>query len=618
MEFTPVNQLQISITPEPTNATQLSKILQLGQIVSATVVSPTTAQGQSLVTINGELLNVLADKLLAAGDKLDLKVTQLPTLPFAKALNVPIQQVSQAQVSLLMSAPEPVLKTWQAGTILQAVILDQKPGGQTLLEIGGKLIQADAAQLFRRGQPIALQINNLTNPIVARIVAEAAPLLTTNGGKTPHSNAGQQADPVAARVGLNMAITPGLRLQLAAPLLNQLQAGQQLDTSVTSATHSGKAVLNINGMQVNVQTSLPLTRGQQLSLQIIDLGKPAILIPVDSVKPENITTQIQDTMRQLLPQQSGLTELLGSVTQLAQPASQMTSTIDRVNPTVGEQLRFLARQILQQLPRASEASTASGIKSALRQSGVYLENQLASSISQQNSSQQAPPANDLKANLLRLLAFLQRELPSASPQAASQNKTNVSSNTAEATRLLQPPLRYSQPQAQARSVATSMQLQNSQALLNELLRQVTGSLARIQLHQLASIGMEEEPHLSQITEIPIHHQQGADVFHIRIEEDRTQKQKARRDKTWSVTLAFDIGKFGPIHVKLSLIKEVINTTFWAEQAATKQIIDSQLDILHKNYVKAGLGIGHMICHLGAPPQTVTRGAQATCIVDVQA
>lgn len=192
------------------------------------------------------------------------------------------------------------------------------------------------------------------------------------------------------------------------------------------------------------------------------------------------------------------------------------------------------------------------------------------------------------------------------------------STTQDISRIPQPPLRDSQPQAQARASAAIAQQLNAQAMLNDLLRQVSGSLARIQLHQLASIGTDDEPRHVQITEVPIHHNQGADVFQIRFEEDRHQKQKTKREKTWSVTLAFDIGKFGPVHVKLSLIKDVINTTFWAEQSETKQLIDSHLEILHKHYVAAGLGIGHMICHLGAPPQPIVSTTKASFIVDIQA
>lgn len=626
MDLKPVPQLHITITANPEKGAQaLPKFLHVGQIVSATVIAPTTSQGQSVLNINGELISATADKLLAAGDSLNLKVAQLPTLPFAKALNVPIQQVSQAQVTLLLTAPEPLLKSWQAGSVLQAMILDQKPSGQTLLDIGGSLLQADAAQVLRRGQPIAIQISNLANPILARIVAESIQGLAQAGDKqalnTPHSAI--PVDAAATRVGFNLAIAPGLRLQLPALLMNQVQAGQQLDSTVTSAMVNGRAMLNINGSSVNVQTSLPLTQGQQLSLQLIDLGKPAILIPVDSTNTENrtlhttqnaIQNTIQNALRQLLPQQSGLPELINTLTALSQPTTQTTAVMNSISPTVGEQLRFLAQQILQQLPRSTDAGTAAGFKAALKQSGVFLENQLAAAINQQQSI----PNNDLKANLLRLLALLQRHPPGVSNQPTTGKTPNPNSNPVNTDRTPLPPLRYSQLQAQARIATNIMQQLNSQTLFNELLRQLTGALARIQLQQLASLGNEDETTRVQLTEVPIRHDHGTDVFHIRIEEDRHQKQMAKREKTWSVTLAFDIGKFGPLHVKLSLIKDVINTTFWAEQEDTKQLIDSQLAILHQNFVKAGLGIGHMICHLGLPPQPIPPKTQARFIVDTQA
>ena len=621
MDLTSIHQFQITLSADPIKNTQaIAKLTQLGQIITAVVVSQ-NKQGELVLNIEGEKLSAASNQQLKPGDNLNLKLVQLPTLPLAKALNVPIQQVTPAQTTLLLTAPEPMIKNWQAGSVMQAIVVDQRPSGQTLLDIGGRLIQADVAQVLSRGQPVALQINSLTNPVLAQIVGQTTSTqpgtsqTPVTPGQTSTQTGATQAGttPTAVTtsptVSLNAAIPPSLRLQLPPSIQQSIQVGENLNTTVVSSPKNGQAVLNINGTRVTALTTLPLNQGQNIKLEMVDMGKPPILVPVEA---EKTTTQVQQAMRQLLPQQTGLADIISSITTLAQTGSNLRTAIDVATPTVGEQLRFLARDIMQQLPRYTDASTAKGFKNALQSSGVFLENQLATAA----INQQSVPASDLKANLLRLLAMLQRLSASTAAQTNTTSKTPTEGR-ADLHRAVLPPLRHAPPQAQAKAQPTLAQQSTPQAMMTELMRQVTGALARIQLHQLASISTEEEPNRVQHTELPLRHDHGVDIFHIRMEEDKGQKNKASEDRDWSVSLAFDIGKFGPIHVKLTLVQNLINTTFWAEQENTKHMIDTQLQILHKNYIDAGLGIGHMVCHHGNPPEPAQATKTSEFILDIK-
>ena len=149
------------------------------------------------------------------------------------------------------------------------------------------------------------------------------------------------------------------------------------------------------------------------------------------------------------------------------------------------------------------------------------------------------------------------------------------------------------------------------------MRQVGGSLARIQLHQLASLSRDHDVARVLSTEFPLQHGQGADVFHVRIDEHVPHSTTQYRKKTWSITLAFELAELGPIHVKLTLGADIINTTFWVAHTSTKEAIDSQLGLLQQNMVKAGLKIGQMTCHQGQPPQLIADPTRPSFIVDVQ-
>jgi hypothetical protein len=420
-----------------------------------------------------------------------------------------------------------------------------------------------------------------------------------------------------------------------------LPFGQVLTATVVAQNQPGHYLLSINGNVFTVKTKIPLATGQNLNvkltqapatpsntaanslppagriqdtkhtitIEIVNSGKTPHSPALETPSAENKTLQ---AVRQLLPQQTGLTEIIASLITLAQPLGQTVTALDRTNPTAGEQLRLLARRIVKHLPRHTDAATASGLKQSLLQSGVFLENQLAHSISNQSPF----PADDLKAYLLRLLALLSRETGNRAkhtPSAAAAKKAGEQPDNKQ-TPL--PPLRHFQPQAQPRIPSSITQQPNSQTMLQDLLRQVSGALARIQLHQLASMHTEDDTNRVQFTEIPLRHDNGIDVFHIRIEEQQNRKEKNQQENTWCVMLAFELGKFGPVHVKLTLVNDMINTTFWAEQNTTKTLIASQIDILHQNFTKAGLAVGHMGCHHGKPPQPAK--SRPNFFVDVQA
>lgn len=600
MEFNAIQLPQITVLQDPARGTPatLPKTWQLGQILSATAAAATDSNGQTRLNIAGVLLTAQTDKPLAAGETLNLKLAQLPGLPLAKALNVPVQQLSQSQSTLLLSAPEAVLKGWQVGQLLRANTIEQSSSGEALLDIGGRLLTADTTRSLARGQPLTVRVLNLANPLLLQILERGA---DAKPGQT---------DPATAPARANLpVISPSLRLILPGVLLQRLQAGDTLDTRVSQATQQGRAVLSINGRAVTALTTLPLTQGQTLKLEISDLGKPPVLVPVTSGgRVEDVLTQ---QLRTLLPQQTGLPELLSNLAVLGSGGPAIQPLREQLSATVGQQLRALAQQILQQLPRPGDAASAKGVKQALQQSGLFMENQLAKTISQQLPL----PAADLKANLLRLLALLQRQLnPRTAPPAKSEtNPRQTADNRSPA-----PPLRHAMPEAQAKTAASLLQHTTAQRMLGELLRQVDGNLARIQLHQLASLHKEHDAARVISTEIPLHHGSGTDVFHVRIDEQPAQQQTTPREKTWSITLAFDIGEMGPVHVKLTLGGDIINTTFWAQQASTKHAIDTQLSVLQHNMLKAGLSIGHIVCHHGQPPQPMVNPSQPSYIVDVQA
>jgi hypothetical protein len=157
-------------------------------------------------------------------------------------------------------------------------------------------------------------------------------------------------------------------------------------------------------------------------------------------------------------------------------------------------------------------------------------------------------------------------------------------------------------QAQAAAAPSLANTQVAAAALDELQRQTEGTLARVQLNQLASLPSTTEAQPAWLLELPIRHEAHVDLFHLRIEREAQGKTAtAATERPWFVTLAFDLPGLGPVHARVAVQGEQVSTTFWAEQAGTAQAFHTHLETLRQNLHEVGLGVGDLACHTGQPP-----------------
>ena len=194
--------------------------------------------------------------------------------------------------------------------------------------------------------------------------------------------------PLSGLPGLSSASTPAAALQW--------QTGQLLQATVAESS-IGKVLLAIGNRQVSAQTSLPLEKGQQLTLQVRSLGEQPLLKIISALDEPPLTT----LARLLLPRQGPLTPLLANMSQLARLP----------NPPTPPQLNELVRTTLRQMPDIQAVSTQQGLKKAISNAGVFLESRLL-----QSTGTAAAPAtiqSDFKANLLRLVQLV-RDWPASS------------------------------------------------------------------------------------------------------------------------------------------------------------------------------------------------------------
>jgi len=137
--------------------------------------------------------------------------------------------------------------------------------------------------------------------------------------------------------------------------------------------------------------------------------------------------------------------------------------------------------------------------------------------------------------------------------------------------------------------------------VGELLKQVEGALARTQLHQLATLAEQDNGRLLLAFELPVKHEGHTDVIQMHIERDGRRGEGETEPPT-TVTLGFDVEPLGPIYARVTLLKENVSVSLWAERPATAQLFGSHLSDLRERLEKNGLIAEHLAAHVGQPPQ----------------
>ncbi|GMQ88348.1 MAG: flagellar hook-length control protein FliK [Gammaproteobacteria bacterium] len=199
--------------------------------------------------------------------------------------------------------------------------------------------------------------------------------------------------PTSGLPGLSAAVTPAAT--------QQWQTGQLLQATV-SGNSIGKVLLAIGNRQVSAQTSLPLEKGQQLTLQVRSLGEQPVLKIISALRESPLAGMV----RLLLPRQGPSTPLLANLSQLARLP----------NPPTPLLLNELVRSTLRQMPDIQAVSTSQGLKKAIGDSGIFLESRLLKSA----GTTASPPViqSDFKANLLRLIQLV-RNWPGSSTRTGA-------------------------------------------------------------------------------------------------------------------------------------------------------------------------------------------------------
>jgi len=477
------------------------------------------------------------------------------------------------------SDPHKLLQNMRPGQLLQATVIGQITKGVVSLRIGTLEVQAHTKLQLSAGQRLSLEVTKAGDRPELR-------LLQAPSSPEPKARVLRQVLPN------QMPPTPLLQnlRNLGPSFTQQRQLTETLSVirnqlSLAATQPEPKLVAALRTLITNHKSAVSpemLKTVEQLVARQKDQPQPELLKAAQQVLKEATAKTAAQPLASgsPLPTQAKTPSTPQTLSNPQAPPSPGPATTATVKPQIkldtapgiAKQLEgLLDNKTAPQLQRAIQALVArilpgeqplvsSQLRRALSDSGLFLEASLAKGVQ--------PAANDLKANLVRLLALLQ---PLFGKSALPATKRTG-------------------PQEQASRTAVPDSALNR--ILGELLRQSEGSLARVQLHQLSSLPPEDGTRQIWQFEVPVQYQERVDNFLVRLEQEKGQQGDQDED-TWTLTLNFDFQPLGPIEARLILQGEEISSLFQASHPMSASLIEKNLPRLNDAFERAGLKVGNL-------------------------
>lgn len=542
----------------------------------------------------------------------------------------------QANSDVIREVPARLLASLAEGQRVEATVLARVNAETVRLQVGDKLIQLNTRLPLQPGQQVQLERGVDNGQPVLRI----SPLPAVPAQPTAILRQGQQ---VAVEVIKQLAEN---RLLVAPRLLNTSQsAAPAISNTAPASMNSGllppRIEVDISALK---QTFRP---GERLALEVLREQPLAIRLRADSPTRAEL---IQGYQRDLMPRFNRVPNQFNTLNQLA-PSLPLTAPI-----------REAAGQLLQGLSDSRSLQRPDGLRQALNNSGLFLENSL-------KNGGLLKGQQDLKANLLQLAQVLKTELNQPAGARLSDNPAVLQKMPAEVQtalrQLLSTPQQLSKlpaqvPPALASRGQTPMQLllgllsglavgqhspgtagsgQNPSQplsgaqpfmpgremsaqqptppvramewqLMRDLLREVESASARIQFNQLSMLRDADNPTNNNVWlfDLPVRDKQQLEMLQMRLEQ-HLPELTPDDDAIWQVQLNLETRNLGPMQARISLYQQDVKVVLIAERQESAEVLSRYIDELNHRLDKLDINVSHLSCRQ-APVEPLTAESDA--------
>lgn len=275
-------------------------------------------------------------------------------------------------------------------------------------------------------------------------------------------------------------------------------------------------------------------------------------------------------LRTQVPRQGNPMALLANLAWLAGTPSGQQAPLP---PAVREALLALWAA----MPRRADLGDPAALRDACLRSGTSLESLLASA---PRGELAAALGGDWKALLLRLRTMLDR---------AGANATTAAGRGAAAP----VPARHIALAALPPEPPTLASAAHAGAMLDDLARQASDSVARVCCNQLASIASEPQRHAPWLLEIPF--RSGDDAGLLRLAFERGAREDEPDFPGWRVQFAIDLGAAGTLRGCVGLAGDDVEVTLYARNPALAAALEATRDELRSSLSQSGFKPGTLLC-----------------------
>jgi flagellar hook-length control protein FliK len=384
--------------------------------------------------------------------------------------------------------------------------------------------------------------------------------------------------------------------------LSQWLLGQILNAAVTGRKSADTLILQIQNQQIEAKTNpdKAINVGEQLKLVVEKTSNPVVLRVLQQDSAKVIHEIKQQLLRESMPKQESMKKL--------------TTILNQVSNNVREVIKLLPAPIEQQfkkliehLPTKTNLNNETGLKTAIKNSGVFLELKLLTEISNKKSSAESLKTTgktakhdssqilsqtryqgmtkDLKANLLQLSDVISKY---------KQQTKNLDSNFIKQAQIA--PFFEAVKKSTSRMENNAKEIELALKLNTENLnRQIESSIARIEVNQSKAIVTHDNQTPIWSIEIPVKNKQDIDLVKLNIQANRDSKSKNTKEQLWTANLKIDFANIGAVSAKLSIIDKEVNATLWSENETLNELINDNLFLLNKQIERCGLSTGKIIC-----------------------
>jgi len=498
--------------------------------------------------------------------------------------------VSQTLARLLIGQQTLDVATSQALTLGSTLVLKAEKSADGL-----KLVVQNPQQaLAQTGNATTAQTNAAATQRVATTTTQTPLPATATQQTAPTASSAATASPAVP--GGPLPFIPG---QFSSP---QLLASIPLPKAALSpasaiATEEPPAIVPVMATsESDAVTDLPNAAASEANALADERAAAFLRLGPPSSDPRLALVQMQ---RQAADRQTSLSPLFADLSALTEQADQGQRS------ALPSNVMDAARSVLALRLDGDASITSDKLKTALGQSGLFLESRLADRAT--GISAQSLPA-DLKSGLLKLVQTLRDHGFTAAP--ADRAMTDRA------------PVKGGQPLGQAAREPSLTSATDDATALSRLRSEGEAGLARIELSQAASLNDARLGGLSRNDTQPVLHAEiplvlagQTSIVQLQVQQDRDDREgpvrQAAAPAGWTVRFSMNAEPMGPVDAQITMRNDHVGVSLWAERSSTTHMFEQYAPDLKQALEASAFVVDGLVVAQGKPEAAKAKPAAAT-------